>query len=343
MKQPHWPNVLPRLPRCLGLALAIFLVAGATTLSAATLDEVRSRGVLNCGVSEGLAGFSSRNADGTWSGFDVDYCRAVAAAVFGDPEKIAFVPLSATARFDALTSKKIDVLSRNTTWTMERDVLRGFEFIGVSYYDGQGFMTRRANGLSSTLQLGRASICVLDGTTAQTNAERYFERNAIKVEFKSFKDRSALIKAYDSGDCLAYSADRSGLASDRTRMRQPDEHMLLPEVISKEPLGPLVRDGDAQWADITRWVLFLLINAEEVGWTQHAASKPALATAISPETGASAAVGLDPAWFETVIKAVGNYGEIFARNIGQESPLGLDRGINALWNQGGILYAPPMR
>ena len=319
------------------------MALGLLDASASTLDDVRKRGKLRCGVSEGLPGFSSQDEDKRWSGFDVDYCRALAAAVLGDPDRNEFVPLSATARFDALATEKIDVLSRNTTWTLERDVVLGFEFVGVSYYDGQGFLTRRSNGVSSALQLVGASVCVLEGTTSETNARRYFADNSVSVTIKPFQVRDELVKAYDAEKCDAYSADASGLASDRQRMSEPDAHMLLPEVISKEPLGPVVRQDDPQWVEIGRWVLYLLINAEEVGWTKAAAESGSNEPPISVSQTVAKKLGLDAQWPTFVIKAVGNYGEIFARNVGEGSPLELSRGVNALWTRGGILYAPPLR
>lgn len=321
------------------------LVAACVSAEAAasTLDDVRKRGVLRCGVSEGLAGFSSPGPDNRWIGFDVDYCRAMAAAVLGDPEKVEFIPLSATARFDALAGKAIDVLSRNTTWTLERDIVLDLEFVGVSYYDGQGFMTRRSNGLSSALQLVGATICVLDGTTSRKNAERYFTENKVNVTVKAYLTRDELVQAYDREACDAYSADTSGLASDRLRLKGPDEHVLLPEVISKEPLGPVVRQDDWRWVEIARWVLHLLINAEEAGWTQEAAASGGGSASITVSRAINERLGLDREWPTAVIRAVGNYGEIFSRNVGAQSPLELSRGINALWTAGGILYAPPMR
>lgn len=329
------PNRLASLSAVFALGIA----AAVLPASAGTLDEVRKRGTLNCGVSEGLEGFSAQDKAKVWHGFDVDFCRAVAAAVLGDSNKIKFVPLSTTTRFEALTSGKIDILSRNTTWTLSRDVVLGFEFVGISYFDGQGFMTRRDNGLSSALQLAQATICLLEGTTSQTNAQRFFAEKKIEVKFKAYKDRGALVKDYDAKRCDAYSADRSGLASDRLRTSDPEAHMLLPEVISKEPLGPVVRQDDAQWADINRWVLYLLVNAEEAGWTQQTAASAMFKTADEVNT----KLGLDKAWAANVIGAVGNYGEIFERNVGAGSRLGLTRGVNALWTRGGILYAPPMR
>ena len=325
------------------LTVAFAALAQPLQVNAGTLADVRARGTLNCGVSEGLVGFSAQDSHKEWVGFDVDFCRAVSAAVFGRPDKVTFVPLSATNRFDALKSKRIDILARNTTWTLGRDVVLELEFIGVSYYDGQGFMTSRSNGLSSALQLAKATICILEGTTSQTNATQYFAERNIDVNFSAFKDRNALVKAYAEGRCDAYSADLSGLASVRLGLNDPASHMFLPEVISKEPLGPVVRQADPQWADLTRWVLFLLVNAEEAGWTKALAISGELPKAIKTTAEVNTKLGLDAKWSINVIKWVGNYGEIFARNIGKDSSLGLSRGINALWTRGGILYAPPLR
>ncbi len=326
-----------------GLA-ALFLFSSLLTAQAGTLDEVRKRGVLNCGVNANLKGFSEQGKDKKWSGFDVDYCRAVSAAIFGDTDKVKYIPLSSTERFKALQDKKIDVLSRNTTWTMSRDVDLGLTFIGVNYYDGQGFMTRRNYGLSSALQLVRASICVLEGTTSEDNATRYFSSRQLKVTIKKFKERKDLLKAYEEEKCDTFSGDRSALASDRLSLKTPEEHQLLPEVISKEPLGPVVRDDDAQWTDLTRWVLFLLINAEEAGWSQDSAgSNKAMPAVIQITPGINKKLGLKDDWAVNVIKSVGNYGEIFERHIGENSSLKLTRGVNALWSKGGFLYAPPMR
>lgn len=326
------------------VAQASLLAFGLTGMSAATavagtLDDVKARGTLNCGVSEGLVGFSARDKDGKWSGFDVDYCRAVAAAVLGDAGKVKYVPLSAVKRFDALKSGKIDVLSRNTTWTMSRDITLGLEFIGITYFDGQGFLTRRENGISSALQLGAAKICALSGTTSEANARAYFTHNKVDVEIVTFAKREAALKAYEARDCDAYSADRSALASERSKLPDSAEHMLLPEVASKEPLGPVVRQDDQAWAELNRWVLFLLINAEEAGW--GIASKGAAPITLPEKV--NARLGLPKGWPAKVISTVGNYGDIFERNIGRDTPLALGRGLNALWTRGGLIYAPPMR
>jgi len=279
-----------------------------------------------------------------WRGFDVDFCRALAAAIFGSTNKVKYSSLTAEQRFDALTKGEIDVLSRNTTWTMSRDVGQALEFIGVIYYDGQGFMVRREDGLSSALQLSGARVCVLAGTTTQKNAQGYFARHKIQAQVISFDSRAKLLEAYKTRKCDAYSADSSALASERAKLSVSDDHMILPEIISKEPLSPVVRQKDANWADIVRWTLFLLINAEELGVTSasfKAKSEPALLKLLNSSSGEK--LGLKADWAQSVIGQVGNYAEIFARNIGKETSLELDRGLNALWLRGGILYAPPMR
>ncbi|MDA7946755.1 MAG: amino acid ABC transporter substrate-binding protein [Hyphomicrobiaceae bacterium] len=310
---------------------------------AGTLKSIKERGKLLCGVSEGLAGFSESANGKDWSGFDVDFCRAVSAAIFGNPDKVEYLPLSAKGRFDALHKGKIDVLSRNTTWTLGRDVDAALTFAGVSYYDGQGFMTSVENGLSSALELSGAKICVLAGTTTLANTKAFFERNRMKVEILEFDKREGAIKAYERGECTAYTSDRSALASVRTKLAKPNDHMLLPEVISKEPLGPVVRQDDPIWAETVRWTLFLLINAEEAGWSSKTAD-------ITPDTipldvlqAAATKMGVGKDWARNVILTVGNYAEIFNRNVGKDSPLKLERGLNALWTNGGIMYAPPMR
>lgn len=344
--RPHKPAI-PRRAASVPLRVAIFAVAlafmTASGAHAGTLAGVKENGVLRCGVSEGLAGFSAQDGEKAWRGFDVDFCRAMAAAIFGDGDKVEFVPLSAADRFEALKAGKVDVLSRNTTWTLGRDIDAELEFVGVSYYDGQGFLVGVDKGLSSALQLEDAKICILGGTTSVDNAKAYFARNKLKVEVVEFAKREEALEAYRKGDCAAYSADRSALASERTRLTSPDAHMLLPEVISKEPLGPAVRQDDPSWSELSRWVLFLLVNAEEAGWVADQAGTPPEEFADNAMKSAGIKLGLSESWASDVIRTVGNYGEIFDRNIGARSPLKLERGINALWTQGGILYAPPMR
>ena len=324
------------------MALSVTLT-GITAVRADTLKTVKDRGNLVCGVSEGLAGFSALDKTGKWQGFDVDFCRALSAAIFGDSEKVKYVPLSALNRFDALKSGKVDILSRNTTWTLARDVEATLSFAGVSYYDGQGFMTGIEDGLSSALELTGAKICVLAGTTTLANAKAFFERSRMKVELIEFDKREDAVKAYEKGDCATYTSDRSALASVRTKLAKPDDHMLLPEVISKEPLGPVVRQDDPAWAELGRWALFLLINAEEANWSSKTADKMPDTFPMEVLRAAGKKMGASEDWAHNVIKAVGNYGEIFNRNVGKDSPLKLERGLNALWSNGGILYAPPMR
>lgn len=324
------------------LAICILLL-NIGGLHAGTLKTVQERGKLVCGVSEGLLGFSAQPAGDSWEGFDVDFCRSVAAAVLGDADKVTYVPLSAVDRFAALSSGKIDILSRNTTWTLNRDVDLELEYAGVSYYDGQGFMTHVDNGLSSALQLSGRKLCVLEGTTTIANAKAFFSRAKIDVEIREFAKREDALEAYEKRECAAFTSDSSALASARTRMEVPDDHILLPEVISKEPLGPVVRQDDPNWVEIVRWTLFMLINAEEVGWSSNRADKMPESSSLVISGDIAAKLGLKESWARDVIAAVGNYGEIFERNLGKGSRLKLERGINALWTQGGILYAPPMR
>lgn len=311
------------------------------------LAEIKSRGKLICGVNPNLLGFSLQNAAGQWVGIDADFCRALAAAVFSDASKVEFVPLETNERFEALKSGKIDVLSRNTTWTMGREVEMGLEFAGVLYFDGQGFMTSDERGLVSAQQLAGASVCVEQGTTSADNMAFYFKSHELDVEIKPFATRAELVKAYLEGACDAYSGDRSSLFADRAAFAAPDKHAVLPEVISKEPLGPVVLKADRIWAEIVRWTLAGLVNAEEVGLTRAIA-----ATATPPKgeierllDGAGhngEQLGLTRTWLKDAVAASGNYGEMFDANLGKTSPLGMDRGINALWKRGGILYAPPM-
>jgi len=311
------------------------------------LEAVKARGKLLCGVNPGLLGFSYRTSSGEWAGLDADFCRAVAAAVLGDAGKVEFVPLDAAARFDALKRGAIDLLSRNTTWTMGRDVDMGLEFGGVLYFDGQSFITSEERGLVSAQQLSGTKVCVQSATTTEKNMAYYFGAHRIAAETQTFGSRDELLKAYRNGDCDAYSADRSSLFADRATFEDPAKHAILPEVISKEPLGPAVLQGDAQWTKIVRWTLAGLINAEEVGLERAtaAAQTPLEGDALRLVEGAGASgevLGLDKAWLRRVVAAVGNYGEMFETNVGTTSPLGMNRGINALWKKGGILFAPPM-
>jgi len=332
------------------LACLLFLLSSLSFAGAATLDEVKSRGKLLCGVNPGLQGFAAQTAEGQWTGFDVDFCKAVAAATLGNASLVEFVPLDAAERFDKLKSGAVDVLARNTTWTMERETKLGLRFAGVSYHDGQGFIVKKLLGVTSALQLSGASICFLSGTTTQANVEDFFREKEMTFTPVMFGKIDELVKAFDEGKCDTYTADLSQLYAVRLKLANPDDSVVLADVISKEPLGPAVRQGDDQWLNIVRWTLFALINAEELGVTSAgvdglaAESKsPPVRRLLGSEGSFGVDLGLDPAWALRAIKAAGNYGEVFNRNLGKDSPLAIERGINALWNGGGLLYAPPVR
>jgi general L-amino acid transport system substrate-binding protein len=333
------------------LAFTLALAAGLSTQAATaqTLKTVQDRGMLSCGVSQGLPGFSSPDDKGNWTGLDVDICRAVAAAIFNDPTKIKFVPLSAKDRFTALQSGEIDVLSRNTTWTLPRDTSLGANFTGVTYYDGQGFLVKKSLKVNSALELNSASVCVQTGTTTEQNLADYFKGNNMKYEVIAFGTADEAVKAYESGRCDVFTTDVSGLYAERLKLSSPADHAVLPEVISKEPLGPMVRHGDDQWFDIVKWVLFAMIDAEELGVTQKnvddmaKSDKPELKRAFGTDGNLGEQLGLTKDWMSRIVKAVGNYGESFDRNVGAGSKLGIARGLNQLWNKGGIQYAPPIR
>ena len=314
-----------------------------------TLANTKKAGFVKCGVSQGLPGFSNADASGNWSGVDVDVCRAVAAAVLGDSQKVKFFPLSAKERFTALTSGEIDVLSRNTTWTLSRDADIGLTFVGVNFYDGQGFMVRKASGITSTSQFKSGmSACVNIGTTTELNMRDFFTANGISYEPVVFEKADEVVAAYDSGRCDTYTTDKSGLAAQRTKLSNPDDHIVLPETISKEPLGPVVRQGDSVWEDIVRWSLNVMIEAEEYGITSanadsmKSSENPAIKRLVGAEGELGAAFGLDNDWSLRIIKQVGNYGESYKRNIADTGILP-DRGPNQLWTKGGILYVPPAR
>tara|TARA_Y100001970_G_scaffold290016_1_gene422169 strand:+ start:3416 stop:4468 length:1053 start_codon:yes stop_codon:yes gene_type:complete len=318
--------------------------------SGGTLDDVKKRGVLQCGINTGLAGFAYTDDSGKWAGFDVAYCRALAAAVLGDPDKVKYVNLTGKNRFPALASGEIDVLSRNTTWTFSRDVKLGFTFIGVSYYDGQGFIGRKKLGVKSAKELDGASICIQTGTTTELNLADFFRVNKIKYEPVPIETNEEARKAYLAERCDVYTTDASGLAATKSTFSDAANHMVFPEIISKEPLGPLVRQGDDAWADIARWTLNALINAEEYGVTSanidqmlKGTKNPEINRMLGTEGTLGEMLGLPKDWAVKALKAGGNYGEIFDRYLGEKTPLGLSRGLNALWNNGGILYAPPMR
>ena len=341
-------NLLPGV--ALAVAGALASISAAHAQDGSTLAQVQSKGFVQCGVSQGLPGFSNADDAGNWTGIDVDVCRAVAAAVFGDSEAVKYTPLSAKERFTALQSGEIDILSRNTTWTLHRDTGLGIVFTGVNYYDGQGFMVPRALGVSSALELNGASVCTNTGTTTELNMADFFRANNMDYEAVAFEKADEVVVAYDSGRCDVYTTDRSGLAAQRLKFTDPDAHVVLPEIISKEPLGPSVRIGDANWANIVRWSLFAMINAEELGLTSANIDSMSDSTdpAIKRFVGTEGAYGEEDLqipndWAYQIVKQVGNYAESFERHVGPNTPLQLSRGLNALWSDGGILYAPPIR
>ncbi len=331
------------------LIAAAALGLAVSSASAQTLNAVKSRGMLNCGANGTLAGFGLPDAQGKWTGLDVDVCRAIAAAILNDATKVKFVPLSAKDRFTALQSGEVDVLVRNTTWTSSRDTSLGLNFTGVDYYDGQGFMVRKALKVNSALELGDASVCVQQGTTTELNLADYFRGHNMKLKTVTFATANEAVKAYDSGRCDAYTTDASGLYAERLRLANPNDHIVLPEIISKEPLGPAVRHGDDQWFDIVKWVLFAMINAEELNITSKnidemvKSTNPTVKRFVGTEGNYGEQLGLTKDWAVRIVKQVGNYGEVFDRNVGAGSPLKIDRGLNKLWNKGGIQYAPPIR
>jgi general L-amino acid transport system substrate-binding protein len=329
--------------------LALGAIVFAQAASAQTLKTVKDRGTLNCGANGTLAGFGLPDAQGKWTGLDVDICKAVAAALFNDANKVKFVPLSAKDRFTALQSGEVDVLVRNTTWTSSRDTSLGLNFTGVDYYDGQGFMVRKALKVNSALELGDASVCVQQGTTTELNLADFFHAHNMKLKTVTFATANEAVKAYDAGRCDAYTTDASGLYAERLRLANANDHIVLPEIISKEPLGPAVRHGDDQWFDIVKWVLFAMLNAEELNVTSKnidemtKSTNPEIKRFVGTEGNFGEQLGLTKDWAVRIVKLVGNYGESFERNVGQDSPLKIDRGLNKLWTKGGIQYAPPVR
>lgn len=337
----------------LAIGIAAGSAAAQTDSKSKTLDAVKARGALSCGVNTGLAGFSIPDDKGNWTGLDVDLCRAVAAAIFNDPSKVKFIPLSAKDRFTALQSGEIDVLSRNGTWTMSREADLGLMWAGVNYYDGQGFMVRKKL-VTSALELSQATICVQQGTTTELNLADFFRANNMKYEVVAFATLSEAIKAYDSGRCDAYTTDASGLYASRLKLANPADHTILPEIISKEPLGPAVRQGDDVWLNIVKWAHFAMLNAEEYGITKAnvdemmKSKKPEIRRILGQEKDFGASLGLTKDWAYRIVKHVGNYGEAFERNVGKNSPLKIERGLNALWSNSdpkkrGLMYAPPIR
>jgi len=328
-------------------------VAGVTAgaSAAATLDDVLARGELNCGVTTGLVGFAAPDANGVWEGFDVAVCRAVAAAVLGDSEAISFVPTTGKTRFTALSSGEVDMLARNTTWTFSRDNDLNFEFVGINYYDGQGFMVPKALGVTSARELDGATVCIQTGTTTELNLADYFRKNDMNYEPVPVETNAEGQQQYLAGACDTYTTDTSGLAATRASFETPGDHVILPEVISKEPLGPLVRHGDNEWGDIVRWTLNALIAAEEFGITSanveemasEATDSPEVNRMLGTEGNLGDMIGLEQDWAVKAIAAGGNYGELFERHIGESTPIGLARGLNAQWTEGGLLFAPPFR
>lgn len=331
-------------------AVAGTLLLGNAALAKGTLDIVKERGRLVCGTSTGIAGFSMADDKGEWTGLDVDVCRALAAAIFDDPQKADFVPLSSKDRLVALQTGEIDVLPRTTTWTLGRDSGIGLDFTAVNYYDGQGFQVRRDLGVETIRELNGASICTVQGTTNELNLADYFRVNGMDYQLVTFQSIDDTVKAYESKRCDALTTDMSQLVSYRLKMAEPDAHMLLPGVISKEPLGPYVRQGDDEWFDIVRWTVFAMVNAEELGVTK-ANVEELVATSDNPEIRRllgldgefGKSLGLTNDWVARIVRHVGNYGESFDRNLGTGSPMQLPRGVNALWSQGGIQFAPPIR
>jgi general L-amino acid transport system substrate-binding protein len=335
----------------IGLAGVLGIAAMATGAVAQqkTLDTVKARGTVNCGVSPGAPGFAFPDDKGNWTGLDVDYCRAVAAAVFGDPTKVSFKPLTAKERFTALQSGEIDVLSRVTTWTMSRDSAMGLSFAGVTYYDGQGLMVPKKLGVKSAKELNGASVCVATGTTTELNLSDYFRQNNMTYKPVVFEKADEVNAAYDSGRCDVYTTDQSGLYAQRLRLKNPNDHVVLPEIISKEPLGPVVRQGDFQWFTLAKWVYFALLNAEELGVNQKnvdemlKSKNPEIRRLLGADGEFGKSIGLENDWVVKIVKGVGNYGEVYDRNVGPDTPLKIARGINNLWSKGGIQYAPPIR
>jgi general L-amino acid transport system substrate-binding protein len=338
---------LVRLVRTLVCLSAGCLVA--THASAQTLNAVKERGTLVCGVSQGVLGFSSRSDRGEWSGFDVDFCRALAAAIFNDASKVKFEPLSADERFRALASKQIDVLSRNSTWTLSRESGLGLAFAGVSFYDGQGLMVRHDRNLSSALELDGAKVCVQAGTTTELNLQDYFKANGMKFETLAAATAEEARKAYEDGRCNVLTADISALHGERLKTGKANDHDILPEILSKEPLGPVVRQDDFQWFNIVKWTNFAMLVAEELGVGADTlddalkSAQPEVKRLVGSEGNYGEQLGLTRDWAVRIIRLVGNYGEVYDRNVGVKSRLGIPRGLNALWTSGGILYAPPIR
>ncbi len=331
-----------------GAAVTLFTLAG-NAMAGATYDAVKKKGFVQCGVSTGLPGFSAADDKGNWKGIDVDVCRAVAAAMFGDASKVKYTPLTAKERFTAVQSGEVDMLSRNTTWTITRDSNLGLNFAGVNYYDGQGFLVSKKLGVKSARELDGASVCIQAGTTTELNLADYFRANNMKYEPITYDTSDETVKGFEAGRCDVLTSDQSQLYALRIKLANPSGAIVLPEVISKEPLGPVVRQGDDEWFNVVRWSLFAQINAEELGVSSanvdemKGSSDPNVRRLLGLEGLKGEGLKVADDWAYSIIKQVGNYGEMFERNVGVGSPLGISRGLNALWNKGGIQYAPPVR
>ena len=333
----------------LAIAAVAALSFTATAAYADTLADVKAKGYVQCGVTGGVAGFSAPDANNEWAGLEVDFCKAVAAAIFNDASKVRYTPLTSQERFTALSAGEIDILSRTTTWTMSRDTQLGIKFVGTMYYDGQGFMVRKADGIASALDLSGAAICIESGTTTELNAADYFATNKLEFNTVVFVDQDEVVKAYEDGRCDVYTTDASALAAERSKFAVPDDHIILPEIISKEPLGPVVRQGDDTWFNIARWTYFAMLQAEELGVTKAnvdemlGSDNPEIKRLLGVEGDFGTPMGLTKDWAYQIIKLVGNYGESFNANVGPDTPIGLARGLNALWKDGGLQYAAPIR
>jgi len=329
--------------------VATFVFATFNANANQTRENVVKRGSLNCGVSQGVPGFSNADASGKWTGLDVDFCRALAAAVLGDPNKVKYTPLSAKDRFEVLKAGDIDVLARNTTWTLARDGGLAVDFVGVNFYDGQGFMVRKAANINSAKKLNNVKVCLETGTTTELNLRDYFNANKLKYEQIGFTKSDDAIAAYDAGRCEVYTTDKSGIAANRTKTKNPADHIILPETISKEPLGPVVRGNDENWANIARWTLNVMIEAEEYNVTKtnidslKSSTDPVIKRLLGLEGDLGKSLNLDNSWSYNIVKMVGNYGESYEANVGTKTPVNLPRALNASWRKGGILYAPPVR
>ena len=340
-----------KITKALGALTAVGMAFAASAASADTLADIKGKGSVQCGVSQGLPGFSNQDDSGNWGGIDVDLCRAVAAAVFGDADKVKYTPLSAKERFTALSSGEVDILSRNTTWTMTRDTQLGLNFAGVNYYDGQGLMVPSSLGVTSAKELDGASICTNTGTTTELNVTDFFRANKMSFELVAFEKADEVVQAYDSGRCDVYTTDRSGLAAQRLKLADPAAHVVLPETISKEPLGPVVRQGDDIWFNVVRWTLNCMINAEEAGVDSSnvgdmaGSDNPDIKRMLGGEGNFGEQLGLDNKWCANIVSQVGNYGQSYEAHVGGSTPLQLERAgtTNALWTNGGLMYAPPIR